>query len=502
MDYYPLHKAGNQEATLVKQAQSGDRSAFDILVRRYRSLLVGVAYMRTTSLDCADDLAQEILARAWQKLPQLQDANAFVPWLKTIAANVCASWHGNNRFNEKLVVDGPTYDGLRDASPSPCESMLQSEQRHAINLAISSLKDVNRLALVMHAIEGYSYQEIARLTGVPPTTVDGRIRRAKAQLKRYLAIVNPELLCTQSRPDSAVEPQQRRKPMTTVVERLDLQDQARAITLFTNRFATLIETGLPAARALTAMGDIPEPYGSGAKAISQLITDSETGKTSTSFSSERMFIDWLHNPDMYPALVQHVSTAIELEKCLLPIRSQGVGKALKSFPELFTQYYIDVIYYGDHAGQLDAALRRLAELLEKHWQFAGRRPHGEDPVLPFLPNYSPTSQDWKDLTVYQQYATRILLLRGFAVALACGVPILRAMRAVAPILPKSIVPVWLEAIQDIQKGDQIITALARMDVLPEFVIQLISIGEELGTLDLTLMKAAELMEYEHGIIFR
>ena len=501
MDDYSRQTAVNQEVTLVKQAQAGKRSAFDILVRRYHSLLVGVAYMRTSSLDSADDLAQDILARAWQKLPQLQDACAFVPWLKTIATNVCSSWYGMNRSYVSLC-DEHMYKDLPDVRPTPHDALLQSEIRHEISRAMSSLKDVNRLALVMHAIEGYSYQEIGLLTGVPPTTVDGRIRRAKAQLKRQLAIVDPELHSNQARPDRVAIPQPGRKPMSPPAKGLDLKDRARSLTLFTNRLATLIEAGLAATRALAAMSDIPEPYGSAAVAINQVILDAEIGDrgdTSATYSSEQMFINWLHNPDMYPAIVQHVSKAIETERRLLPIRSHGIGKALKSFPEMFTPYYIDVIYYGDHAGQLDATLRRLAELLERQWQIAVLRPHNEDPVLPFLPDSSLPSPEWKDLTPHQQYATIVLLLRGFGVALACGVPILRAMRITATILPEPIVSMWTDALHDIQKGDPIIPSLARMEVFPEFAIELISIGEELGTLDMTLMQAADIIEYERGM---
>jgi type II secretory pathway component PulF len=211
-----------------------------------------------------------------------------------------------------------------------------------------------------------------------------------------------------------------------------------------------------------------------------------------------MFVNWLYNRDMYPTLVRHISNAIEQERYLLPNRSQGLAKAFKEFPNLFSPYYADVVYHGDNAGLLDATLRRLAELLQIQWRLAGARPAGEEPVLLFLPASSPQASEWNGLTAYQQHATLILLMRGFATALACGVPILAAMRLMAPLLPETAAAHWMEAIEDIKKGDPIIHSLRRMEILPEYAIQLISIGEELGTLDSTLMRAAELMEDENA----
>jgi len=288
--------------------------------------------------------------------------------------------------------------------------------------------------------------------------------------------------------------------MTPTTGAADLSAQGRALTLFTNRLATLVEAGLPVSRALEVMGDVAEPFGSASGALSHHLMTTLGDGSSPNLDAEemqkQMYINWLYNRDMYPTLVKHISDAIEQERYLLPSRSQGLAKALKGRPDLFSAYYSEVVYHGDNGGQLDATLRRLADLLEKQQQLAYASPEGEKPLFLFLPCSSPVAADWSSLSAYQRRSTLILLLRGLATALSCGVPIVRAMRLTAVVLPEAFVTHWLEAVQDILKGDPIVTSLRRMEILPEYAIQLVSIGEELGTLDSTLVRAAELIEDE------
>lgn len=284
--------------------------------------------------------------------------------------------------------------------------------------------------------------------------------------------------------------------MTPIAKQQDLPAQARAITIFTHRLATLVEAGVPAARALTVLHDVPSPYGNASRDMCTFLQEAGAESSAPMFSAERMYIDWLYNPDRYPTLIEHLTKAVEQQRYLLPSRSQGLAKALTQQSSLFSPFYINVVYHGDNAGLLDATLRHLATLLERQWQLADNRPEGEEPVFCFLPADKPPVKDWTELTAYQQHTTLALLLRGFATTLACNVPILQAMALMAVVLPATQAEIWLTARQDIMKGDPMSAGLIRMAVFPDFVVQLISVGEEMGILDSTLARAADLIEYE------
>src|SRR4051794_2123989 len=89
----PNFEQAGSAAALVRQAQAGDARAFDRLARHYRGSLLAHAFMRTGDMEAAEDLVQEVLTRAWEKLPALQEPGAFVPWLRAIVANACRSWY-------------------------------------------------------------------------------------------------------------------------------------------------------------------------------------------------------------------------------------------------------------------------------------------------------------------------------------------------------------------------------------------------------------------------
>ncbi len=171
---------------LVRRARAGDRAAFDRLAGRYRPALRSMAFLRTGDREAAQDLAQEALTRAWEALPMLREPGAFLPWLKRIAARACLNWHRPAR-SEMLSLDGEGLSRLpAEAALQPLAVLLARERQRALRQALASLPDANRIALLMHVWEGASYEEIAAFTGVAVSTVEGRLYRARKQLRHLL----------------------------------------------------------------------------------------------------------------------------------------------------------------------------------------------------------------------------------------------------------------------------------------------------------------------------
>ncbi|HOF88097.1 MAG TPA: RNA polymerase sigma factor, partial [Armatimonadota bacterium] len=83
----------DRDEALAARAGAGDRAAFDRLTARYRGLLRAMAFLRTGDQEAAEDLVQEVLAKAWLKLPALARPAAFKRWLTRIMTNACADWH-------------------------------------------------------------------------------------------------------------------------------------------------------------------------------------------------------------------------------------------------------------------------------------------------------------------------------------------------------------------------------------------------------------------------
>ena len=169
-----------EDAALAERAKAGDQAAFAELSRRYRPALVALAFDRTRNLDDANDLTQETLVQVLEHIRELRDPASFPAWLRAIATNLCASW-------SRRPCDLPLYDqAAADDRDIAAAAIARCEQRE-IARALQDLPQANRLALLMHVWDGVPYDRIAAFLGVPVTTVEGRIFRAREQLRHSLA---------------------------------------------------------------------------------------------------------------------------------------------------------------------------------------------------------------------------------------------------------------------------------------------------------------------------
>ena len=174
-------KPGDEE--LVRRALSGDVDSFGELVRRYRGAVQGLAYHMTGSFEDAEDIAQEVFITAYLKLSQLRDPDRFASWLRRITVNCCKMWMRGRRESVPLEeVD----EELLGTVPSPAEEIEREEMRRLLAEALSQLPEGNRLVITLYYLTGLSYRDIARFLDVPLSTVEGRMHRAKRQLKGRL----------------------------------------------------------------------------------------------------------------------------------------------------------------------------------------------------------------------------------------------------------------------------------------------------------------------------
>lgn len=173
---------------LVLLAQSGDNAAFETLANRYRGYAISTIRGRVSENEI-EDVAQEAMVRAWEKLSSLKDPQAFPAWLRVLANNICRGW--NRRSRERCIS---LDEGIPEAihpGPDPLDAVLRWEQSVALRDALLIISQANRRALIMHLWGHYAYSEIAEQLGIPLTTVEGRIHRAKNQLRRLLGYFEP-----------------------------------------------------------------------------------------------------------------------------------------------------------------------------------------------------------------------------------------------------------------------------------------------------------------------
>lgn len=171
------------ETELVIKAQSGDRNAFNDLVRIHAQGVLNVIFHMCGNVQVAEDAAQETFIRAWSHLGSFRADASLRNWLYRIALNTATDM----LRKDKRILPGSVEDfHLIDPQPGPEGIWLQKERTILVQEAIASLPDASRAVLVLKEYEGLSYREIADTLDIPIGTVMSRLNYARRLLKEKL----------------------------------------------------------------------------------------------------------------------------------------------------------------------------------------------------------------------------------------------------------------------------------------------------------------------------
>ena len=180
------------DQALVERVQRGDKSAFDILVRKYQHKVVKLVSRYVKDHHEVYDVAQEAFIKAYRALPKFRGDSAFYTWMYRIAINTAKNYlvaQGRRLPNVDIEAqDAEQFEGesaLKEyATP---ESMLRRDEvQNTVLRTIENLPDDLRTAITLREIEGLSYEEIAEAMDCPVGTVRSRIFRAREAIDKTL----------------------------------------------------------------------------------------------------------------------------------------------------------------------------------------------------------------------------------------------------------------------------------------------------------------------------
>jgi len=165
---------------------------FEAFVRRYQDMVFATAVRLLGSPADAEDAAQTVFLRAFQRYDEVVNSPAAAGWLRTTTRNVClnhlARYRSRWRFFSELAEEGrPAYaDGLASDVLPIVEQLERADLSAALEQAIRGLPDHQRVPLVLFHFEDVSYQEIAVALGVSLAKVKSDIHRGRETLRRVL----------------------------------------------------------------------------------------------------------------------------------------------------------------------------------------------------------------------------------------------------------------------------------------------------------------------------
>jgi RNA polymerase sigma-70 factor (ECF subfamily) len=181
------------DLVLVKRVQRGDKSAFDLLVRKYQHKVVKLVLRYVRNPAEAEDIAQEAFIKAYRALPQFRGDSAFYTWMYRIAINTAKNSLAS-RDRSPIAYDLDLTDPEESHSvqtklqdPDTPEGMALTEEiRGIVNSAIEGVPEELKTAIVLRELDGLSYEEIAAAMECPVGTVRSRIFRAREAIDKRL----------------------------------------------------------------------------------------------------------------------------------------------------------------------------------------------------------------------------------------------------------------------------------------------------------------------------
>lgn len=165
-------------ALTLRVAATGDRRAFETLVRRHQEQ-VRRFFMHQTLGDkeLSDDLAQDTFLKAWTALSRFRGTASFSTWIYRIACNVLYD-HTRKRQHESNI---DITEAGREHSAAPTAAL-----RMDIFNALARLAQAERLCVTLQLVDGQPIDAISKITAMPEGTVKSHLKRGKDKLAKFL----------------------------------------------------------------------------------------------------------------------------------------------------------------------------------------------------------------------------------------------------------------------------------------------------------------------------
>lgn len=186
------------EARLLERIRRNDPGAFDQLVDEYGGRILGFGMRMCGEREDAQDIVQETLIKAYQKLRQLEHPGALRSWLYKVAANACLMKRRKGKYEptREISLDelrpSPQQraEGLETQIPDPAElpdeELERREVRDRVRRAISRIPPHYRVVVVLRDIEHLSTRETAEALEIAETAVKMRLHRGRLMVREEL----------------------------------------------------------------------------------------------------------------------------------------------------------------------------------------------------------------------------------------------------------------------------------------------------------------------------
>jgi RNA polymerase sigma-70 factor (ECF subfamily) len=172
-----------EEQALVRAVHAGNEAAYAELVGRYLDTAYATAMSVLGNAHDAEDAVQNAFIRALERIDQLKPGSPFGPWFYRVLRSTCLNLRRREalRSHDEIPVSAA-------GGPDPERDLHREMTRERVLAALGGLPEMQRLAVTLYDLEGYSHQEIAGILGIAPGTSRAHVHHARRALRRLFGV--------------------------------------------------------------------------------------------------------------------------------------------------------------------------------------------------------------------------------------------------------------------------------------------------------------------------
>ncbi len=177
--------AAAPDIDLCRLAANGNIAAFEVLYERYHRRTYSLCLRMTSSQTEAEDLTQEVFIQLFRKVGSFRGDSAFSTWLHRLTVNqVLMHFRRRSVKNERTTEEGEMPEQMVAGSANP--NKMQVVDRIALRNAIAELPNGYRNVFLLHDVEGFEHEEVARMMGISVGTSKSQLHKARLKLRGLL----------------------------------------------------------------------------------------------------------------------------------------------------------------------------------------------------------------------------------------------------------------------------------------------------------------------------
>jgi RNA polymerase sigma-70 factor (ECF subfamily) len=179
---------------LTTAAATGDMAAFEELYQRHHRRVYSICLRMLQNASEAEDLTQDVFIQLYRKVGSFRGDSAFTTWLHRLTVNqVLMHFRKRNVRFEKTTEEGETPVQIVSGTENPFRMPIVD--KIALDIAIAQLPEGYKNVFVLHDVEGFEHEEVAKILGCSVGTSKSQLHKARLKMRKLLKKkANPRLV--------------------------------------------------------------------------------------------------------------------------------------------------------------------------------------------------------------------------------------------------------------------------------------------------------------------